>query len=45
VGVERLFSDGGLVLDEKRNKLHPERVNRLLFCRENFALGNIEFDW
>ena len=45
VGVERLFSDGSLVLDEKRNRLDPERVNSILFCRENFVLRNFEFDW
>jgi len=45
VGVERLFSDGGLVLDDKRNQLDPERVHRILFCRENFALGVFGLDW
>ena len=45
VSVERLFSDGGLVLDKKRNGMDPEHVNGTLFVRENYALGNFELDW
>ena len=43
--VERLFSSAGLLLDEKRARLDPKRVNRILFCRENMLLMNFDIDW
>ena len=39
VGVERLFSDGGLVLDERRNRLDPERVVRTLHLETLILTG------
>ena len=34
ISVERLFSVGGNVLDDKRKKLKAKSVSRLMFSRE-----------
>lgn len=43
--VERLFSAAGLIMDVKRNRLSPARLNNLLFLRENFLLGICGLQW
>ena len=43
--VERLFSTAGLLADDKRAKLLPENLERLLFLRENILLLNFEINW
>ncbi|XP_065658592.1 zinc finger BED domain-containing protein 4-like [Hydra vulgaris] len=39
--VERLFSTAGDILTNERNRLLPENLEKLLFCREN--LPNVNF--
>src|ERR1700755_3303372 len=43
VASERLFSGAGLIYDEKRNKLSPERAQKLLFLKNNLLI--INFKW
>ena len=43
--VERLFSSAGLILDDRRSKLLPETVEKLLFLRSNIAEANFSLDW
>ncbi|KAL7630035.1 UNVERIFIED_CONTAM: hypothetical protein RMT77_019840 [Armadillidium vulgare] len=43
VACERLFSGAGLIYDEKRIKLSPERARKLLFLKNNLAI--INFKW
>jgi len=38
VGSERLFSGAGDVLDDKRNRVAPEKAEMLLFIKNNFSL-------
>ena len=43
--VERLFSAAGLIMEARRNRLSPERLNALLFLRENFLLMACKLVW
>ena len=43
--VEQLFSRAGLLLEEHRSSMDPDRVNRMLFNRENFLLNNFEMEF
>lgn len=42
---ERLFSVAGQVMDEKRAKLLPENLEKILFLRENILVTNYNLDW
>ena len=41
--VERLFSTAGDILTKERNRLLPENLDKLLFCKENFPLINFQY--
>ena len=43
--VERLFSYAGLIADEKRGRLQPERLEKILFLRENLAMLGFKLEW
>ena len=43
--VERLFSYAGLIADEKRGRLQPERLEKILFLRENLAMLEFRLEW
>ena len=43
--VERLFSYAGLVAEDGRASLQPERLNKILFLRENIFMLNFKLDW
>ena len=45
ISVERLFSAAGLIMEAKRNRLCPDKLNQLLFVREGFLLGVIKLEW
>ena len=40
VPSERLFSSAGELLSKKRLRMKPALVNKILFLRENTAVGN-----
>ena len=42
---ERLFSVAGQIMDEKRAKLLPENLEKILFLRENILITNYTLDW
>ncbi len=41
--VERLFSSAGDILTNERNRLLPENLEKLLFCRENLPIINFRY--
>ena len=43
VDVERLFSTTGDILTNERNRMNPETVDKILFCRAN--MGNLNFKY
>ena len=43
--VERLLSYAGLIADEKRGRLQPERLEKILFVRENLAMLGFKLVW
>ena len=43
VGVERLFSVAGDILTNDRNRLNPERAEKILFCHQNLPLINYRY--
>jgi hypothetical protein len=43
--VERLFSRAGLAMTDQRATLLPERLDRVLFIRENILALNFKIDW
>ena len=43
--VERLFSYGGLLLKKNRASMLPEKVDKILFIRENLFLLAFQIDW
>ena len=45
VACERMFSGASNILEEKRARLDPERLNRILFVRQNFVMSNCTLDY
>ena len=43
--VERLFSNAGLILEDKRSRTDPNRLNRILFLREKCLMLKFSLDW
>ena len=43
--VERLFSYAGLIADPRRARLQPERLEKILFLRENLAMLAFKLEW
>ena len=43
--VERLFSIAGLISDARRKNLLPQRLERILFLRENLFMLSFELEW
>ena len=41
--VERLFSTVGDILSNERNRLVPENLEKLLFCRENLLVVGFRY--
>ena len=41
--VERLFSTAGDILSNERNRLLPENMEKILFCRENISIVNLNY--
>ena len=44
VNVERLFSSAGQTMDEKRARLKPENLDKILFLRENSVVNNFRLN-
>ena len=42
---ERLFSVAGQVMDEKRARMLPENLEKILFLRENLLANNYSLEW
>ena len=45
VDVERLFSECANVLDAKRNRTKPDRVDQQMFLRKNMYLLGFSLEW
>ena len=43
--VERLFSYGGLVATDHRSTLSGEKLDQILFLRENALMANFDLGW
>ena len=43
--VERLFSYGGLVATDHRSSLSAEKLDQILFLRENNLMANFDLGW
>ena len=43
--VERLFSYGGLVATDHRASLSGEKLDMILFLRENALMANFDLGW
>ena len=43
--VERLFSIAGLISDKRRKKLLPQRLEKILFLRENLYMLSFKLEW
>ena len=43
--VERLFSIAGKVACDKKTRLLPDNLEKVLFLRENILVMNFELDW
>ena len=43
--VERLFSYGGLVATDHRSSLSAEKLDQILFLRENVLMANFDLGW
>ena len=43
--VERLFSYGGLVATDHRSSLSSEKLDQILFLRENSLMANFDLGW
>ena len=43
--VERLFSYAGMVLEDRRARLNSDKLNQIVFLRENIVLANFQLDW
>lgn len=42
---ERLFSVAGQIMDEKRARILPENLEKILFLRENILVCNYSLEW
>ena len=43
--VERLFSYGGLVATDHRSSLSCDKIDQILFLRENVLMANFSLGW
>ena len=43
--VERLFSYGGLIATDHRSSLSGEKLDQILFLRENALMANFDLGW
>ena len=43
--VERLFSRAGLALTAHRAQLNPDKLDHVLFIRENILALNFDLEW
>jgi len=43
--VEKLFSNGGLVATDRRSSLSEEKLDQILFLRENALMANFDLGW
>ena len=43
--VERLFSYGGLVATDHRSSISGEKLDQILFLRENALMANFDLGW
>ena len=43
--TERLFSYGGIAMDDRRARLNPDKLDKILFLRENILLTNFKLEW
>ena len=43
--VEKLFSYGGLVATDHRSSLSGEKLDQILFLRENALMANFDLGW
>ena len=43
--VERLFSYGGLVATDHQSSLSGEKLDQILFLRENALMANFDLGW
>ena len=43
--VERLISYGGLVATDHRSSLSAEKLDQILFLRENALMANFDLGW
>ena len=41
--VERLFSTAGDIFSNERNRLLPENMKKILFCKENISIINLKY--
>ena len=43
--VERLFSIAGMISDQRRKRLLPQRLEKILFLRENLFMLSFKLEW
>ena len=43
--VERLFSYAGFVLNQHQGSMQPEKLDQILFVRENLFMMNFRIEW
>ena len=43
--VKRLFNYGGLVATDHRSSLYGEKLDQILFLRENALMANFDLGW
>ena len=43
VDIERLFSTAADIVTNDRNRINPEKAEKILFCRENFSLIQYQY--
>ena len=45
VDVERPFSDSSKAHDDKRSRMNPDQLDKLMFLCRNMLLVNFDLDW